>query len=161
MSAWLGGANLDRFLDARRFVYVRGSVEHDRAKDLRRRTAVGLGYGADLVQGEALTVSARGGLDYLSEARYTVDAEAYPALGWGLKATYTPWGPRLQLFHEHEGFRNLEDSALIVRSKSGLRLPLAAGMSATAQFNVDWESRPAEGREPTDSLLLFGVDYAW
>jgi hypothetical protein len=78
-----------------------------------------------------------------------------------LKATYTPWGPRLQLFHEHEGFRNLEDSALIVRSKSGLRLPLAAGMSATAQFNLDWESRPAEGREPTDSLLLFGVDYAW
>lgn len=160
VSAWRGGASYDRFLDAKRFVYVRGSLEHDRAKDLRRRTSAGFGYGAELVATEHASVSLRGGLDYLSEERYAAPGERYPALGWGLKAAYAPWGPRLELFHEHEGFRNLDDSAIVLRSKTGLRMPLA-GMSATAQLNVDWESRPAAGREPTDSVLLLGVDYAW
>ncbi len=161
VSAWRGGANYDRFLDTRRFVYVRGSLEHDRAKDLRRRTAAGLGYGTQLAETERFSLSLRGGLDYLSEKRYAAQDEHYPALGWGLNAKYVPWGPRLELFHEHEGFRNLDDSALVLRSKTGLRMPLVARMSATAQLNVDWESRPAAGREPTDSVLLLGIDYAW
>jgi putative salt-induced outer membrane protein YdiY len=161
VSAWRGGANYDRFLDARRFVYVRGSLEHDRAKDLRRRTAAGFGYGTQFAETERFSLSLRGGLDYLSEERYATQDEHYPALGWGLSAKYVPWGPRLELFHEHEGFRNLDDSALVLRSKTGLRMPLVARMSATAQLNVDWESRPAAGRDSTDSILLLGIDYAW
>jgi hypothetical protein len=48
-----------------------------------------------------------------------------------------------------------------VRSKTGVRVPLLRGLGASAQLNLDWESRPAPGHKSTDSTLLFGVDYAW
>jgi hypothetical protein len=160
-TGWLGTANHDRFLDEQRFVYVRGSLEHDRAKDLRRRSAAGVGYGTQILESPRASVSVRAGLDYVTETRYVAPGESYPALGWGVQARYLPWGPRLELFHEQDGFRNLERNAVVLRSKSGLRLPLASGISATGQLNVDWESRPAPGRASTDTTLVFGIDYAW
>jgi hypothetical protein len=154
-TAWLAGANYDRFLEAARFVYVRGSLEHDRAKDVAQRGTAGAGYGAELAKGRA-TLTLRGGLDYVAVDRYAGENERYPAFGWGVKAGYAPW------FHEHEGFWNLEDTdAVLVRSKTGLRLPLLKGLGVSAQLNLDWERRPAPGRKSTDSTLLFGVDYAW
>jgi hypothetical protein len=161
VTAWRAGANHDRFLDAARFVYARGSFEHDRAKDLARRATGGFGYGIELIDNARGTLSLRGGLDYVVEERYAGVDERYPALGWGLKAAYFPWGPRLELFHEHDGFRNLDGRRIVLRSKSGVRMPIAAGMSAAAQLNVDWESRPAPGRASTDAALLLGLDYAW
>lgn len=151
-TAWRTGANYDRFLEADRFIYTRGSLEHDRAKDVDRRTAVGAGYGTELLRG----LSVRGGLDHVRVERLVAPDESYPALGWGVKAANAPF------FHEHDGFWNLEDTdAVLVRSKTGLRMPLIDRLSASVQLNVDWERRPAPGRRSTDSTLLVGMDYAW
>lgn len=161
-TAWLAAANYDRFLDARHFAYVRGSLEHDRAKDVDYRAAAGGGYGLQLLDTPAANLSVRAGLDYVAVERIFGARDEYPAFGWGVKAVLSPWGLRAQLFHEQEGFWNLDDSdAVIVRSKSGLRLPLVERLNATAQLNVDWERRPAPGRVSTDSTLLFGVDYVY
>lgn len=155
-TAWLGGANYDRFVEERRFIYVRGSLEHDRAKDVDLRSAAGAGYGAQLIETPRASFSLRGGLDYVTVERFAAPHEGYPAFGWGVKAAYSPW------FHEHEGFWNLEDTqALLVRSKTGLRLPLVERLSASLQLNVDWERRSAPGRRSTDSTLLLGVNYSW
>jgi hypothetical protein len=161
-TAWLAGASYDRFLDERQFAYVRGSLEHDRAKDVDQRLAAGVGYGLQLLETPAANVSVRGGLDYVAVERLAGPQERYPALGWGVKASYAPWGPRLELFHEQEGFWNLEDTdVVILRSKTGLRLPLIERLNATAQLNLDWEREPVPGRVSTDSTLLLGVDYAF
>lgn len=155
-TAWLGAGNYDRFVGERRFLYGRGSLEHDRAKDVERRATLGVGFGAQLVDSPRAALALRAGLDHVAVARLEAPDESYPALGWGLKATYGPW------FHEHEGFWNLEDTAaLLVRSKTGLRLPLLQRVSASLQLNVDWERRPAAGRRPTDATLLLGMNYAW
>jgi hypothetical protein len=161
-TAWLAGANYDRFLDARHFAYVRGSLEHDRAKDVDYRAAAGAGYGLQLLDTPAANVSVRGGLDYVAVERIFGARDEYPAFGWGVKAVVSPWGLRAQLFHEQDGFWNLDDSdVVVVRSKSGLRLPLIERLNATAQLNVDWERSPAPGRVATDSTLLLGVDYVY
>jgi putative salt-induced outer membrane protein YdiY len=160
--AWLGGANYDRFVAEKRFVYVRGSLEHDRAKDIDRRTTLGGGYGAQIVETPLANVSVRGGLDYVRVARTVGADERYPALGWALKAEAAPWGERLRFFHEHEGFWDLHDTArLFLRSKSGVRVPLLERLAGTAQINVDWERRPSPGRKATDTTLLLGLDYSW
>jgi hypothetical protein len=160
-SAWRASGNHDRFLDStRRFAYVRASLEHDSAKDLELRSTAGLGLGADLVQSARAGVSARGGLDYVTERRELGEDRAYPALGWGLKATCAP-SPSLELFHEHDGLRDLRENGVVVRSKTGLRVPFTPALSAAVQVNVDWESRPAPGRKSTDATLLVGLAYAW
>ncbi len=161
-SAWLAGANYDRFLDPRRFLSGRGSLEHDRAQDIDTRGAIGAGYGVQLVETEAAGVSVRGGLDYVAVDRVVAPREEYPAFGWGIKAAYKPFHERLELFHEQEGFWNLEDTDVVtLRSKTGVRVPLVEGFNATVQLNVDWERRPAPGRASTDSTLLLGVDYSF
>lgn len=95
-------------------------------------------------------------------ARIAGPNEGYPAAGWGVKASSRPRGPKLELFHEQDGFWNLEDTdAVVLRSKTGLRMPLIARINASAQLNLDWERRPAPGRASTDRTLLLGLDYTW
>lgn len=159
-SAWRLAGNRDRFLNGRRFWYLRGALEHDSAKDLDQRSALGAGFGTELVQTSRANVTLRGGLDYVVEERDIAEDREYPALGWGLKARYAPW-PFLELFHEQDGLRNLEDKGVVVTSKTGLRVPVTTSLSATAQVNVDWESEPAPGRESTDTTFLVGLNYAW
>ena len=159
--AWRGGANYDRFLDARRFLYARASLEHDLPKDIELRRALGAGYGVQLADSQRSSVSLRAGLDHVAVRRQVAEDERYPAFGWALTAEHGLWR-KLRLFHEHEGYWNLEDTArLFVRSKSGLRMPLVARLSASVQLNLDWERRPAGGRRATDTTLLVGLDYAW
>ena len=68
----------------------------------------------------------------------------------------------LELFHEHDGFISLEDTNdVTLRSRSGLRMPIAGGLDASLQLNVDWERSPAAGRKSTDASLLVGVGYRW
>ena len=161
-TAWLAGGNYDHFFDERRFAYARTSIEHDEAKDLEQRRALGAGYGVQVVETARAELTLRAGLDYVTVERLVGPGEDYPAAGWGIKARYRPGGPKLDLFHEQEGFWNLEDTdAVILRSKTGLRVPLIARVNASAQLNVDWERRPAAGRASTDRTLLLGLDYTW
>jgi putative salt-induced outer membrane protein YdiY len=162
-SNWLLGANYDRFIDPKHFRYVRGSLENDRIKDISRRSALGGGYGLQFIETERANVALRGGLDYVVMDRIAGPDERYPALGWGLNVKVKPGAAgNLEVFHDQEGFWNLRDTrSVTLRSKTGLRMPLIAKINGVAQLNVDWESRPAPGREPVDTTLLLGVDYAW
>jgi hypothetical protein len=159
--AWRGAGNYDRFLDPRRFLYARASLEHDRAKDIDRRRAVGVGYGAQLLESARTRLSVRAGLDRVDSRRTSSEDEHYPAFGWAIKAEHEPW-PGRRLFHEAEGYWDLEDTGRVfLRTKSGLRLPLVAQVGASVQLNVDWERRPAPGRRAVDTTLLLGLDYTW
>lgn len=161
-TAWLAGANYDHFLDARRFAYARTSLERDEAKDVELRSTLGAGYGVQLYETARVELALRAGLDYVGVDRLAGADEGYPAAGWGVKAGYRPSGPKLELFHEQEGFWNLEDTRVVtLRSKTGLRVPLIARINASAQLNLDWERRPAPGRAATDRTLLLGLDYTW
>ena len=161
-SAWLAAGNYDRFFSERQFGYARASVERDEAKDLDRRSALGVGYGVDIIDTPNAKLSVRAGPEYVVVERFAGPREEYPAAGWGIKASWRPRGGTLELFHEQDGFWNLEDTGIVtVRSKTGVRVPLIARLNATAQLNVDWEREPAPGRESTDRTLLLGVDYTW
>ena len=35
------------------------------------------------------------------------------------------------------------------------------GVNATAQYNVDWENTPTDGRARTDKILLLTLGYTW
>ena len=162
VTSWLAGASYDRFLDENEFAYARASLEHDEVKSIERRATVGAGYGWQLFDTERLRLSVRSGLDYVSVDRIEAEDDRYPALGWGIRLDAAPWGPQLELFHEQEGFWNLEDSdGVTLRTKTGVRMPLVTRLSATAQVNVDWERSPPPPRESTDTVLLLGIDYTW
>jgi len=152
----------DRFLGGRQFWYLRGSLEHDRFKDIELRETAGVGYGLRLIDTDLTELSLRGGLDAVRLDRVSNDDERYPALGWGVNFSHWISNRRLQLFHDQEGFWNLEDrNQASVRSKTGVRIPVADRLTASAQLNLDWEREPAPGRKAVDTTWLLGLGYDW
>lgn len=162
-SNWTADGNYDWFLDGEQyFRYVRSSLEHDRFKDIDLRSTAGGGYGVQLAETGRTNVSIRGGLDYLTVDYYTTGNESYPALGWGIKASHRLQDYKVELFHEQDGFQQIaEGSNLTLRTRTGLRAPIADGINASVQLNLDWEKDPAPGRKTTDSALLVGLGYDW
>lgn len=161
-SNWRADGNYDWFVSQRLFRYLRGSFEHDRPKDVDLRSTLGGGYGLQLVDSERSSLSLRGGLDYITVERIAGSNEDYPALGWGLRASHRLGQSDIELFHDQDGFLQLSgDSGVILRSRTGLRAPLAGRLNASLQLNLDWEENPAPGRKATDSRLLVGLGYAW
>ncbi len=161
-SNWRTSGNYDWFLDPRTFRYLRGSFEYDRFKDIDLRTTVGGGYGLQLFEDDRTNVSVRGGIDYVVVERTIAPDDDYPALGWGLRASHRLDAYDIELFHEQDGYLKLVDgNGVTLQSRTGLRAPIAAGVNASIQLNLDWEEKPAAGRKSTDSVLLVGLGYAW
>ena len=104
----------------------------------------------------------RGGVDAVSLRRYSGDNTNYPAFGWGVDYSRWLWRHRVQAFHAEDGYWNLSDRVQVtVRTRTGLRLPVAHGILASAELDLDWTRRPAEGVKPTESTLLLGAGYEW
>lgn len=159
---WLASGKHDRFVEETRFWYLRGSLERDRFKDLSLRSAVGAGYGWQLIDSERTQLSLRAGADAVSEDRIAAPDEAYPAAGWGVDFKHRLDFASAELFHDQQGYWNLEDTGkMTVRSRSGIRLPVREGLTASLQLNVDWEREPSPGRRSTDSTWLLGLGYQW
>lgn len=129
------------------------SLEHDRPKDLDLRRTLGAGYGMQVFESHSVSLSVRGGLD-----------ERYPAFGWGIKASFSPRSSELEFFHEQEGFWNLADTEVVVlRSRSGIRVPVIGRLKARAELKLDWERRPSPGHRSTDSgsTMISSAAAAW
>lgn len=161
-SNWLVAGDHDWFVRPREFLYARASLAHDPFREIELRTAAGGGYGYQLLDTEDASLSLKGGLDYVVTDPTAGETDGSPALGWGLRYSQWLWSRRAQAFLEQEGFWGLDESHdVIVRTMTGLRVPLANGLNLTAQLNLDWESDPAPGVKQTDSTWILGLGYAW
>ena len=162
-SSWLGTLKRDHFLlDPSHFVYARASLERDRFKDIRLRSTLGGGFGWQLLDSEITKLTLGAGLDAVTTRRITAPDERYPALGWDVRLSHWLGAKAVELLHEEEGFWNLHDTRQVtLRSRTGMRVPVAKGMVANASLNVDWEREPAAGRKPFDATLLLGVGVEW
>lgn len=161
-SNWLARAGYDRFVREKLYWYGRTSFEHDRFKDLELRSAVGGGLGYQVFDGPRLSLSVQAGPDYVWLNRSDGGNERFAAAGWGLRAGYWIVEERLQAFHTQEGFIALSsDGSTLVRTQTGLRAPIYAGLDANLQLDLDWESDPAPGRASTDRTWIVGIGYGW
>lgn len=155
-------AKYDRFFTEQWYGYINSSFENDRFRDLRLRRVAGVGNGYQIFETPNLNLSIEGGLNHISEDYYDAEDESYPGLRWALKYNQLFFSGKTQFFHEHEtlvGFQ--ETSQILFYSKTGLRFPLVFNMNASTQFNYDWVSDPADGREKADKSLMFTLGYGW
>lgn len=161
-SNWRIEGNYDWFLNPRTFRYVRSTVERDRFRDIGLRSTLGGGYGLQLIETARSTLSIRGGVDYVRVDRMVDADDDYPAFGWALHASHQLDTLNLELFHNQDGYARLAGgSDMTIRTRTGLRAPITAGMNASIQLNLDWDKNPAPDRAATDSTLLVGLGYAW
>jgi putative salt-induced outer membrane protein YdiY len=152
----------DRFFTEQWYGYVNTSFENDRFRDLRLRMMAGAGSGYQVFETPNLNLSLEAGLNYIRENHYVEENESYPGIRWAVKYDHLVFSGKVRLFHEHETLVGFEDTShVLVFSKTGLRFPLVFNMNASAQYNYNWDSEPAEGLEKADSTLMFTVGYGW
>lgn len=70
-------------------------------------------------------------------------------------------GDRLKLFQASELLLSLESLEDYLRqSRTGVRLPMGNLLSFGTQVNFDYYAVPAAGKDTTDTVLIFKLDYA-
>jgi len=158
----LAYAKYDRFFSPKLYGYGNTTFEHDRFKDIRLRTTLGLGSGYQWIASSRTNFSLEGGLDYVRTNYYSAPIDQFPALRLAWKFDYYLVPEKLQFFQRTQtdvGLENLKKS--FVRAQTGLRIPLTGNFIATAEYDVNWDGNPQPGTVSTDRIVLFSLGYKW
>jgi putative salt-induced outer membrane protein YdiY len=152
----------DHFLTEKWYAYANTDVQEDKFKDLNLRTTLGGGAGYQFFDTGQRSLSLEGGLTYVNEDYDLADDDSYAAGRWAVRYMQFLLNDKAQFFHDHEGIVSVEDpDDMIFRAQTGLRFPLVENLSATLQYNVDWQNNPPEGFDSTDSAYIVSVGYLW
>ena len=150
----------DHFLTPKWYAYLNGSAERDRFKDIDLRTTAGAGSGYQFIDTGRTNLSLEGGLSHVRTEFDAAPHEDYAALRWALKFEHFLFKSKVQFFHQHETLLSIDDpDKVLVKSMTGLRMPIADKIRTSLQYNVDWENEPAPGRVKTDRAVLLTLGY--
>lgn len=152
----------DRFISEGWYALAATTLENDARKDLRLRATAGAGLGHSLMDTRRTQWLVEGTLERV-RADYSGAADtANSALSLSLRLDHALWDDRAQLFHRSQSFLGLGESGRsFARSQTGLRLPIAGGLQASLQLNLDWDGAPAPGRRSVDRTVLLSLGLRW
>jgi putative salt-induced outer membrane protein YdiY len=160
---WLVYGNYSHFLNEKWYLYADTLSEHDEFKDLNLRSTLGAGAGYQFFETPLLNLSVSAGLSMVDENFDVAKDNDYSAGHWSVNYDQYFFDKFVQLFHVNTGFVSLEDSKdWFFKSRTGLRFPLYKGLTATLQYNFDWENQPSVGsetREDTKFIFLLGYEF--
>ncbi|MDY6862883.1 MAG: DUF481 domain-containing protein [Thermodesulfobacteriota bacterium] len=152
----------DHFLSKKWFFYNNAFFENDEFKDLKLRTAGGLGLGYQFLETRFANLSLESGFNYISKDYYDGEDENYSSGRWSLDFDRYLFEKTVQFFHFNEGFIGFEDiNDIFIRSRTGFRLPVYKMFNTTVQYNFDWDNSPAPGRDKKDEMLLYTLGWKW
>jgi putative salt-induced outer membrane protein YdiY len=152
----------DHFFRDKWYGFVATSFEQDPFRDIDLRSTLSVGSGYQFYDTDELRLSLEAGLSY-TDTRFVEDEDdSYAGFNWGLNWEQSLLGDRLQFFHRHRGNQGLDSSDnLIINAQTGIRVPIAAGLSASAEYDLDWDRSPPDNTKSTDHTYLLGVGYDW
>lgn len=152
----------DVFLDPKNYLFVNAKAERDELADLNLRSGAGLGYGRQLVDTDVTKLSSEVSVNYIKEDYNVSEDRSFPTLGFGFKYEQKFWDKKLVYFNNFNADANLSDTSdLLLRNRMGIRIPIAAGLNLSTQFNIDYDNEPAIDKKKMDTALIFSVGYAF
>lgn len=180
---WQLYGNYAHYFTPQWYGYAHGLFTNDRMQDIRLRSAFGVGAGYQIFgTGSAdddLNLSLEAGPDYVNLDFYdtVLNCDAFLnnnpgsvpndcklndrsgiAGRWAVNYDQWLWSRAVQVFHTHEG---LVSDDLFIRSRTGFRVPIWNGIQFTNEIQVDYLSKPAQGKENVDTRYLFNIGYGW
>lgn len=152
----------DAFLSAKDYLFVNAKAERDELADLDLRTTLGAGYGRQFIERRNTRLAGQVGLSYVRENYGVAADQSFPGLALGLKYDRKFLGGKLVYFQYHDLDVSLQDAQdALLRTRLGIRVPIAQGLNVSTQLNLDYDTAPAVGNENLDSGLIFSVGYAF
>jgi putative salt-induced outer membrane protein YdiY len=154
---WLAYANYDYFFAQKWFWYARTLFENDEFADLDLRTSLGTGVGYQVFETDLLNLSFSAGPAYVDENFIVAEDNSFAAGQWLINYDQYFFNKFLQLFHYQTGHISLDNSSdWVIKTRQGLRFPIYKGLTATLQYNYDYDNDPSPlAKENYDSTFLF------
>ena len=153
----------DYFFAPKWFWNVTGGLETDEIAllDLRSTASTGLGY--QVFESDDLNLKFVAGPGYIDEDFSTGVGESSATGHWALDYDQKFYDDLFRVFHNHTLLTPFEDitGAYIFNSKTGIRLPVRAGIIATAELDLDHDSDPVVGANSTDRVYSLKLGYEW
>jgi len=165
----LGSATYDRFLTKKWFVFANGTAQTDKFKDLDLLGNLAAGAGYQFWRSPDLNLSARLGPAYAYE-KYTrpmafldnKDQRDYFAGYWALDFDMWFFNRLFQVFHHDDLLYDFQESTnWVVRTRTGVRIPMVMKLYASFQFNYDYDHQPAQAKKNYDQAWIFGLGWAF
>ncbi len=161
-SNWLAYLGYDHFITDKWYAYASTSAENDKFKDINLRTTLGAGAGYQFFETDQTNLSMELGASYVNTDYIAGVDSDYPAARWGMNFNQKLFKSRVEFFNVDSVHVALDDSDnFFLRTRTGLRFPIVAGMNSTIQYNYDYDDNPAPGRVKEDKAWLFTLGYAW
>ncbi len=134
----------------------------DKFQDLNFRSLFGAGVGHKILDTELQYFLAEAGVAYTIEDYEDEQDREFISGRWAIDYKFWLIEDRLQFFHDHAGIVSLEDVGdILVRSHTGFKYPVYNGIDLLTQVDVDYDTRPAAGRDNMDTRYIVGVGYRW
>jgi putative salt-induced outer membrane protein YdiY len=158
---WLVIGNYSHFLGKKWYLFVNTLFEHDEFQDLKLRSTVGAGGGYQIFESPQVNLSLSAGLAEVDENFYVADDNDYSAGQWSLKYDQFFFKKFVQLFHDSTGYIRIDNADdWFVKTRTGVRFPIYKGLTATLQYNYDWNNHPsADAQSKEDAKILFLLGY--
>ncbi len=150
----------DHFLSEKWFINLNTLFEKNKAKDLDLRSVVGLASGFQFFESEEKSLSVEMGISHVNEEYISPNEMEYSSSRWAVSYNKYFVNKSIEFFHYNEGLLSIEDTDdLIIKSRTGFRIPLFSNINTTLQYNYDWERTPVPGREESDRKIMFSIGY--
>lgn len=152
----------DYFFADHWFLNTTASFEQDDIDQIDLRTTAGVGLGHQVYEGDALNLQYVLGPTYLRTEFENGETEDSLAGRWALDYDQYVLDELFQVFHDHEFILPSNDTeAFLFNSKTGVRLPIRRGITATAEVDFDWDNDPQPGVVEDDTTYAVKIGYEW
>ncbi len=155
-------AKYDHFISERWYGYGNIKLHRDKFRDLKLRRDIGVGLGHQFFDQPDLKLALEAGVGQIANDYFNAPDENGASLRWAANYEQKIWRDLLTVFHEHELTLPFTDSGeFLAIAKTGVRIPVADGLTTTMQVDVDYDNQPTTGTDKTDLLYLFTLGYNW
>lgn len=152
----------DHFITKRWYLLANATGTEDKFADLNLRTDFGAGVGHQFWEEDRRNLSFEAGVSYVNEDFIEADDDNYYAGRWAVNFDHLIAHSSVVFFHHHEGLISIENSDdLIIRSRTGLRIPVYKGLHTTIDVKWEWDNSPAADQEKNDTDYNFSFGYSF
>lgn len=156
----------ERFLTDKWYLFGNATAERDKLQNLNLQANFGAGPGYQFWKSKGKNLSFQIGSNYVIQ-KYDRNAgpngiseRDFLAGFWAVDFDMWFFNRFMQLFHHNDGLVDVSDTEVwMVRTRSGLRIPLISKLFASLQYNFDYQNSPAQNKKKYDEEYIFQLGW--
>jgi len=144
------------------YTFLNNSYEKDTFRDIDLRESYGVGLGNRDEEFLNFKSTYEVGFSNVKTKHNLTNNKNFNATIWLLNLEKSFSIFNLKFFHKNNGIQEINGNhQLIVKSNTGLKLPILRNIYLSYELQVDWEKKPSSNKKKTDKINYFTLGYEW